>query len=109
MNQVVSSHTTSIKQIETQLGQISSQFNVRSRGALPSDTIANPKGNVGTCHIFAIITKSGKVLKGRTIVIEDDEVEEMTFPKVYEPPQVDELVEEQVIVEELQSPPSTST
>jgi len=39
MSQLVDSHTTSIKQIEQQLGQLSASMNPRKNGSLPSDTI----------------------------------------------------------------------
>ncbi|KAH0722655.1 hypothetical protein KY289_005699 [Solanum tuberosum] len=39
MSQLVDSHTTSIKQIEQQLGQLSASLNQRKNGSLPSDTI----------------------------------------------------------------------
>jgi len=42
-NQTVSSHSISIKKLETQMGQISSHLNPRQQGGLPSDTFANPK------------------------------------------------------------------
>ncbi|KAK4721335.1 hypothetical protein R3W88_011568 [Solanum pinnatisectum] len=43
LNHVVTSHSVSIKQLETQMGQISLYANPRQQGGLPSDTIANPK------------------------------------------------------------------
>jgi len=43
LNQAVTSHSVSIKQLETQMGQISSHLNPRQQGGLPSDTMANPK------------------------------------------------------------------
>ncbi|KAK4724715.1 hypothetical protein R3W88_027494 [Solanum pinnatisectum] len=39
MIQLVDSHTTFIKQIEQQLGQLSASLNQRNNGSLPSDTI----------------------------------------------------------------------
>ncbi|XP_049394761.1 uncharacterized protein LOC125859068 [Solanum stenotomum] len=59
MSQLVDSHTTSIKQIEQQLGQLSGSMNPRKNGSLPSDTIQNPKKEG---HCMAIATRSGKVL-----------------------------------------------
>jgi len=46
LNQTVTSHSVSIKQLETQMGQISSHLNPRQQGGLPSDTMANPKNEV---------------------------------------------------------------
>jgi len=37
------SHSVSIKQLETQMGQISTHLNPRRKGGLPSDIMANPK------------------------------------------------------------------
>ncbi|XP_049369931.1 uncharacterized protein LOC125834820 [Solanum verrucosum] len=59
MSQLVDSHTTSIKQIEQQLGQLSASMNQRKNGSLPTDTIQNPKKKG---HCIAIATRSGKVL-----------------------------------------------
>ncbi|XP_015167845.1 uncharacterized protein [Solanum tuberosum] len=59
MSQLVDSHTTSIKQIEQQLGQLSASLNQRKNGSLPSDTIQNPKKD-GHCMVIA--TRIGKVL-----------------------------------------------
>jgi len=42
LNQTVTSHSVSLKQLETQMGQISSHLNPRPKGGLPSDTLANP-------------------------------------------------------------------
>ena len=43
LNQTVTSHLISTKQLETQMCYISSYLNPRQQGGLPSDTIANPK------------------------------------------------------------------
>lgn len=43
LNQMVTSHLVSIKQLEMQMGQISSHLNTRQKGGLPSDTFINPK------------------------------------------------------------------
>uniref|UniRef100_M1DJD5 Integrase core domain containing protein n=1 Tax=Solanum tuberosum TaxID=4113 RepID=M1DJD5_SOLTU len=59
MGQLVDSHTTSIKQIEQQLGQLSASPNQRKNGSLPCDTIQNLKKDG---HCMAIATRSGKVL-----------------------------------------------
>nr|XP_016484292.1 PREDICTED: uncharacterized protein LOC107804868 [Nicotiana tabacum] len=114
MNQVVASDTTSIKQIETQLGQMSSQLNVRPQGSLPSDTIPNPKGDEGIKRMFAILTRRSKILKKKSIVVEDDDNEEelplkyafpkvkspkvpkVAHPKVDDPPKVDEVPKQDV-------------
>ncbi|KAG5631519.1 hypothetical protein H5410_003236 [Solanum commersonii] len=43
LNKMVTSHLVSIKQLETQMGQISTHLNLRPKGGLLSDTMANPK------------------------------------------------------------------
>ncbi|KAK4721531.1 hypothetical protein R3W88_011764 [Solanum pinnatisectum] len=46
LSQTVTSHSVSIKQLETQMGHISSHLNPIQQGGLPSDTMANPKSEV---------------------------------------------------------------
>ncbi|PHT28654.1 hypothetical protein CQW23_31744 [Capsicum baccatum] len=60
MKQLVYSYSTSIKQIEQQLSQLSAALNQRKAGTLPTDTVQNPR-NDGSC--MAITTRSGKVLE----------------------------------------------
>ncbi|KAK4726724.1 hypothetical protein R3W88_031641 [Solanum pinnatisectum] len=59
MSQIVDSHSTPIKQLEQQLGQLSTLLNQRKNGTLPSNTIQNPKKDV---HYMEITTRSGKSL-----------------------------------------------
>ncbi|XP_070054540.1 uncharacterized protein [Nicotiana tomentosiformis] len=49
-----------------QMRDLSREHNPKPKGTLPSDTIANPKGNGSgpTSHCMAITTRSGKVLQG---------------------------------------------
>ncbi|XP_047252235.1 uncharacterized protein LOC124887097 [Capsicum annuum] len=61
---MVTSHSASIKQLETQLGQISAQLNARPNGRLPSDMVVNPKNDA---HVLAIIIRSGRIL-GKDII-----------------------------------------
>ncbi|XP_060177802.1 uncharacterized protein LOC132607737, partial [Lycium barbarum] len=70
MGQVVSSHSTSIKQLESQLGQISAILNQRQKGSLPSDTVANPR-NDGEHKCNAITTRSGKTIGEKDLVNEN--------------------------------------
>ncbi|XP_070035322.1 uncharacterized protein [Nicotiana tomentosiformis] len=42
------------------MGQISQALNSRPKGALPSDTVVNPKGENNTGHAMAITTRSGR-------------------------------------------------
>uniref|UniRef100_M1DY55 Integrase core domain containing protein n=1 Tax=Solanum tuberosum TaxID=4113 RepID=M1DY55_SOLTU len=46
LSQKVTSHSVSIKQLETQMGHILSHLNPRQQRGLPSDTTANPKNEV---------------------------------------------------------------
>ncbi|XP_061344568.1 uncharacterized protein LOC133290496 [Gastrolobium bilobum] len=48
----------SIRNLETQIGQLSRQFTERTQGALPSNTIVNPRE-----HCNAITTRSGTVIQ----------------------------------------------
>ncbi|WMV09349.1 hypothetical protein MTR67_002734 [Solanum verrucosum] len=43
LSHTVTSHSVLIKQLETQMGHISSHLNPRHQGGLPSDTMVNPK------------------------------------------------------------------
>lgn len=61
-SQIVTSHSVSIKHLETQLGTMSTHLNQHPKGGLPSDTVANPKGNNQEC--MAITICSGKVVEG---------------------------------------------
>ncbi|WMV18918.1 hypothetical protein MTR67_012303 [Solanum verrucosum] len=45
LSQTVTSHSVSIKQLETQLGQIVTHLNPRQEGTFPSDTILNHKND----------------------------------------------------------------
>ncbi|XP_070015369.1 uncharacterized protein [Nicotiana sylvestris] len=56
----LASHNTSIRNLEVQLGKISQSLNTHTKGALPSDTVVNPKGGSNTGHAMAITTRSGK-------------------------------------------------
>ena len=50
-------HDASIRNLETQMGQISKQLTERPKGTFPSDTIVNPREQ---CN--AISLRSGKVV-----------------------------------------------
>nr|XP_018633568.1 uncharacterized protein LOC104117819 [Nicotiana tomentosiformis] len=122
MNQVVASHTTSIKQIETQL-------NVRPQGSLPSYSILNPKRDEGINECFPFSQGGGKIPKKRSIIVEGDEDEEelplkysfpkvkspkvpkVALPKVDDPSKVDEVPKEDVplmVNERPEGAPNTS-
>lgn len=73
INQIILSHSVSIKKLETQIGQISSQLNVRQQGDLPSDTVANPMNDD---RIMDIITRSGKNLSENVVTIKKKTLDE---------------------------------
>lgn len=66
LNQIITLHSASIKQPNTQLGQIFSYLNTMKKG-LPSDTIVNLK-----THVIAIVTKSGKTLGNDIVNLDKD-------------------------------------
>ncbi|XP_015164447.1 uncharacterized protein [Solanum tuberosum] len=89
MSKLVDSHTTSIKQIEQQLGQ------QRKNRSLPSDTIQNPKKDR---HCMAIATRSGKILTDPISVgTKHEHVLEQDGRKEDEAEQVDDLEDAQPI------------
>ncbi|XP_070047272.1 uncharacterized protein [Nicotiana tomentosiformis] len=55
----LASHNISIRNLEVQLGQISQALNTHPKGALPSDTVVNPKGG-NTGHAMAVTIGSGR-------------------------------------------------
>ncbi|XP_070042597.1 uncharacterized protein [Nicotiana tomentosiformis] len=82
----IASHTTSIRNLEVQLGRISQALNTRPKGELPSDTVVNPKGGNHIGHAMAVITRSGrggdastshpkKIMSEDVVLKEDDEVQ----------------------------------
>ncbi|PHT36202.1 hypothetical protein CQW23_23902 [Capsicum baccatum] len=77
MKQLVDSHSTSIKQIDQKLSQLSAALNQRKAGTLTSDTVQNPR-NDRSC--MAITTQSGKVLetssKGKKVVDEAADIDD---------------------------------
>ncbi|PHT27627.1 hypothetical protein CQW23_32770 [Capsicum baccatum] len=77
IKKLVDSYSTSIKQIEQQLSQLSAALNQRKVGTLPSDTVQNPR-NDGSC--MAITTRSGMVLetssKGKQVVDEEADIDD---------------------------------
>ncbi|XP_070049791.1 uncharacterized protein [Nicotiana tomentosiformis] len=56
----LNSHNTSIRNLEVQMEQISQALNTRPKGALPNDTVVNPKGGNNTGHAMVVTTRSGK-------------------------------------------------
>ncbi|XP_016578924.1 uncharacterized protein LOC107876513 [Capsicum annuum] len=69
LNQTVTSHSASIKQLKTQLGQISVQLNARPKGELPSDIVVNPKNDA---YIMTIVTRSSRTLGEDVVDLGED-------------------------------------
>ncbi|XP_070002605.1 uncharacterized protein [Nicotiana sylvestris] len=81
----LASHNTSIRNLEVQLGQISQALKTRPKGALPSDTVVNQKGENNTVHAMDVTTRSGKggdatTSNQRRIVDDDVMVQEDESP-----------------------------
>src|SRR5262249_5431755 len=65
----------SIKNLETQVGQLAKLMSERAQGTLPSDTELNPKE-----HVKAISLRSGKEVPNKQIEIENKELEKQEKP-----------------------------
>ncbi|XP_070041188.1 uncharacterized protein [Nicotiana tomentosiformis] len=80
----LASHNTSIHNLEVQMGQISQALNNHPKGALPSDTMVNPKGDNNTGHAMAVITRSGRGWNAPTSsekqLVDDDQTQEEVNP-----------------------------
>jgi len=61
LNQMVTSNSVSMKEPETQMGRISAHLNLRPKGGLPNNTMANLKNDNVQC--MDIMTRSGKVVE----------------------------------------------
>nr|XP_009611859.1 uncharacterized protein LOC104105277 [Nicotiana tomentosiformis] len=97
MAELVGSHTVSIQKLEMQMRDMSREQNPKQKCVLPSDTIANPKGNGSgpTSHCMAITTRIGKLLQGENEqMIEVDDLEQEAEAQV-----------EVLIVVEVEKPP----
>ncbi|XP_070032660.1 uncharacterized protein [Nicotiana tomentosiformis] len=89
---LVCSHTASIQRLEMQMSDFSKEQNLKQKGTLPSDTIANPKGSGSgpTSHCMAIKTLREKLLQSeieRVVEVEDFEQEDevkIEMPNVVE-------------------------
>nr|XP_009595080.1 uncharacterized protein LOC104091452 [Nicotiana tomentosiformis] len=86
MTKLVGTYTASIQKLEMQMRDLSREQNLKKKGALPSDTIANPKGSGSdpTSHCMAITTRSGKILQGENeqVVEEEDSEQEANAQEV---------------------------
>ncbi|WRX25992.1 Retrotransposon gag domain - like 10 [Theobroma cacao] len=58
---IIQSYGASLRNLETQMGQLANSINSRPQGALQSDTQVNPKGKE---HCNAITLRSGKEVEG---------------------------------------------
>jgi len=98
----LASHNTSIRNLEVQLGQISQALNTRTKGALPSDTVVNPKGRNNN-YVMAVTTRSGRggdvnASKQKEILSDEVELQEDEVPLVVENV-IDENVNEEVRID----------
>ncbi|XP_070007289.1 uncharacterized protein [Nicotiana sylvestris] len=76
----LASHNTLIRNLEVQFGQILQSLNTRLKGALPSDTVLNPKSGNNTGHAMVVITRNGRggdvnTSKQKEVVSDEVEVE----------------------------------
>lgn len=72
MGQVVNTHATAIKNIETQLSWMLAKINGRYNGTLPNDTITNQKlerGNMSQC--MDVTTHNNHLSKDYVVMIEE--------------------------------------
>ncbi|XP_070014609.1 uncharacterized protein [Nicotiana sylvestris] len=84
----LASHNTSICNLEVQLRQISQSLNTRPKGALPSDTVVNPKGGHNN-HVKAVTTRSGRcgdvqASRGNRFVDDEEGLQDDEIPLVVE-------------------------
>nr|XP_009629109.1 uncharacterized protein LOC104119332 [Nicotiana tomentosiformis] len=107
MAELVESHTASIQNLEMQMRDLSKEQNPQQKGALPSDTIANLKGNGSspTSHCMAITTRSGKILQGENEqIVEVDDLEQEGEAQVEVPVAIEvEKLPKEVKVQEANS------
>ncbi|XP_070045822.1 uncharacterized protein [Nicotiana tomentosiformis] len=81
----LASHSTSIRNLEVQMGQIFHALNSHPKGALSSDTVVNLKGGNNTGHVMVVITRSGRggnapTSKERRLVDDDQMMQEEETP-----------------------------
>nr|XP_016483019.1 PREDICTED: uncharacterized protein LOC107803766 [Nicotiana tabacum] len=109
MTELVSSHTASIQKLEMQMRDLSREQNPKQKGTLPSDTIANPKGNgSGTAsHCISITTRSGKILQGENeqIVEVEDPEQEVKIQEVNREEVKEKVKETPKVLEPVHIPP----
>uniref|UniRef100_M1DGZ1 Integrase core domain containing protein n=1 Tax=Solanum tuberosum TaxID=4113 RepID=M1DGZ1_SOLTU len=78
LNQMVTSHSLSTKQLETQMDQLLAHLNPRPKGDFATNTIVNTE--IVNVQCMAAVTQSGKVVesnpssgKGKYVVLENNE------------------------------------
>ncbi|XP_070013372.1 uncharacterized protein [Nicotiana sylvestris] len=85
----LASYNTSIRNFEVQLSQISQSLNTFPKGALPSDTVVNPKDGNNVRHVMAVTTRSGRggnvnASKQKEILRDEVDLQEDDIPLVVE-------------------------
>ncbi|KAI5412857.1 hypothetical protein KIW84_057473 [Lathyrus oleraceus] len=96
--------TTSIKNLEIQMGQIAQQLASNSQvpGTLPSGTVVNPRDQ---SHIKAVVTRKGKSNKQQVDEqVEEDGLLEVDLEIREEPKQAEEVVVKPASQQEKQKP-----
>ncbi|XP_070022725.1 uncharacterized protein [Nicotiana sylvestris] len=88
--------------MEVQLGQISQSLNTRPKGALPSDTVVNPKDGHNN-HVMEVTTQSGRggdvhASRGNQVTVDEDELRNDEIPLVVEDV-IDQSASDDVIIE----------
>ncbi|XP_070017889.1 uncharacterized protein [Nicotiana sylvestris] len=97
----LASHNNSIHNLEVKLGQISQSLNTCPKGALPTDTVVNPKG--GNNHVMVVTTRSGRggdvnASKQKAILSDEVELQDDEITLVVENV-IDENVHEEVRID----------
>lgn len=89
MSQIVDSHSTFIKQLEHQMGKLSTTLDKRKNGTLPSDTIKNLRKDG---HCMVVTTRRSKILPEPVLISIDQEKEVESKSKNGAENEVDEEV-----------------
>lgn len=67
MGQQINSHSTLIKQLESQMRQIFASLNAGTKSTLMSETIVNSNDNRNNAHRMIVTTQIGKVLEKEVV------------------------------------------
>ncbi|XP_070001868.1 uncharacterized protein [Nicotiana sylvestris] len=81
----LASYNTSIRNLEVQLGEISQSLNTHPKGALPSNTVGNPKGGNSSGYVMEVTTSSRRgsdvnASKQKEILRDEVELQEDEIP-----------------------------